>query len=160
RRITNMTNHMKIQLTQLTLLTYLTITTRAATVTGNLTELSLAPLNTTLQFNPTNIVLVTGGGLSAGPPKTVDTVGGAFSIVLDAGDYNVCLPLVPWRSCFGISVPTGNGTYNITNLLSAPATYTYTNNLNYTLKATTPDAAPDVLDAKLSVAGSLSKLYA
>src|SRR5437660_1772465 len=30
----------------------------AATVTGNLMDLSLAPLNTTLQFNPTNVVLV------------------------------------------------------------------------------------------------------
>src|SRR5712691_13281976 len=89
----------------------------SATITGNLTDLSLAPLNTTLQFNPTNIVLVNSAGLSAGPPKTVDSTNGAFSLVLDAGDYTVCLPLIPWRNCFSISVPAGTNTYNLTNLL-------------------------------------------
>src|ERR1043166_5017641 len=43
-------------------------TLNSATVTGNLTDISLGPLNTTLQINPTNIVLVSPFGLSAGPP--------------------------------------------------------------------------------------------
>ena len=50
-----------------------------------------------------------------------------------------------------------NGTVNITNLLSGPRTYTYTNNLNYTLKATSNDLGPDFLDQKLSVGGALTK---
>src|ERR1043166_5444881 len=131
----------------------------AATITGNLTDISLGPLNTTLQINPTNIVLVNPLGLSAGPPATIATTNGSFSVVLDAGDYTICLPLVQWRNCFTISVPTGTNTYNITNLLVAPQTYTYTNNLNYTLKAMGADAVPDFLDGKLAVAGTLSKLY-
>jgi len=36
-------------------------------------------------------------------------------------------------------------TVNITNLLASPQTYTYTNNLNYSIKATPTDTGPDVL---------------
>ena len=61
------------------------------------------------------------------------------------------------KNGFQISVMDTNATINITNLLSLPHTYTYTNNLNYTVKATTNDLGPDVLDRKLSVAGTLSK---
>jgi hypothetical protein len=43
-------------------------------------------------------------------------VSGAFSIVLDAGDYTVSLPLLGWRKPFIISVANTNGTVNITNL--------------------------------------------
>ena len=130
-----------------------------ATITGNLTDISLAPLSTKLQFNPTNDVLVSTSGLSAGPPRTIDTTNGAFAIVLDAGDYTVSLPLVPWRKSFVISVPTGTNTCNLSNVLAAPRTYTYTNNLNYSVKGAAADLSPDTLDAKISVTGSLSKLY-
>jgi hypothetical protein len=99
----------------------------AATVTGNLTDISLAPLNTKLMFAPTDQVLVGSGGLSAGPPRVIDTVNGAFNITLEAGDYNVSLPLAPWRQAFVISVLDTNATYNITNLMAAPRTYLYTN---------------------------------
>src|SRR5882762_9486027 len=68
----------------------------AATVMGNLTDISIQALDTKLIFTPTNDVLVTGTGLSAGPPKIIDTTAGAFSLVLDAGDYTVSLPLIPW----------------------------------------------------------------
>jgi len=74
-------------------------------------------------------VLVTGNGLSAGPPKVVDSVNGQFSIVLEAGDYSVSLPLIPWRQPFGISVMDTNATLNITNVMNVAVTYTYTNNL-------------------------------
>ncbi len=130
-----------------------------ATITGNLTDISLAPLSTKLQFNPTNDVLVSTSGLSAGPPRTIDTTNGGFAIVLDAGDYTVSLPLVPWRKSFVISVPTGTNTCNLINVLAAPRTYTYTNNLNYYVKGAAADLSPDTLDAKISVTGSLSKLY-
>lgn len=130
----------------------------AATVTGNLTDISIQPLNTRLLFTPTTNVLVTPSGLNAGPPKIVDTTNGAFSLMLEAGDYTISLPLIPWRRPFPISVFATNGAVNLTNLLGAPQSYTYTNNLNYSLKTIAADAAPDFLSAKLNVAGSLAKL--
>ena len=102
-------------------------TIHAATVVGNLTDISIQPLNTKLMFSPSTNVLLTPAGLNAGPPKVIDTVSGAFSLALEAGDYSVSLPLIPWRRPFGISVFTTNGTVNITNLLASPTTYTYTN---------------------------------
>jgi hypothetical protein len=132
----------------------------AATVTGYLTDITVGALNTKLTFAPTNDVLVTPSGLSAGPPKVIETASGSFSLTLEAGDYTVSLPLIPWRRPFGIAVPSTNGTLNITNLLTNPHTYTYTNNLSYTVKATTYDSGPDVLDAKIAVAGTLKKLLA
>jgi hypothetical protein len=129
----------------------------AATVTGALQDISVQALNTKLVFTPTNEVLLTDSGLSAGPGKVVQTSSGSFNVALEAGDYTVSLPLIPWRRPFVISVMRTNGTVNITNLLANPRTYTYTNNLNYTLKATASDGVPDFLDGKLSVAGALSK---
>src|SRR5947208_1662204 len=61
---------MKASLPVLTFLTLLTLSTHplpAATVTGNLTDVSLAPLNTKLVFAPTNEVLMCSGGLRVGP---------------------------------------------------------------------------------------------
>src|SRR5437899_7762558 len=43
-----------------------------ATITGTLRDISIQALETKLMFAPTNEVLVTGNGLSAGPPKVVD----------------------------------------------------------------------------------------
>src|SRR5204862_8164807 len=70
-------------------------TIRAATVTGNLTDISLQSLNTKLIFTPTNEVQLDGTRLIAGPPKILDTTSGAFSITLDTGNYTVSLPMVP-----------------------------------------------------------------
>src|SRR5438128_155860 len=109
------------------------LTSPAATVTGTLQDISLQALDTKLIFTPTNKVLVTGTGLSAGPPKIVDSVNGAFSIALEAGDCTVSLPLITSRLPFVISVFSTNGTVNITNLLAPPYTYTYTNNLTANL---------------------------
>jgi hypothetical protein len=105
---------------------------RAATVVGTLQDISIEGLNTKLTFWPTTNVLLTPSGLNAGPPKTINVSNGQFSLPLEAGDYLVSLPLIPWRTFFAISVFPTNGTLNITNLLSAPKTYTYTNNLNWT----------------------------
>lgn len=132
-------------------------TAQSATITGTLHDLSLQPLDTKLVFTPTNAVLVTASGLSAGPPRVIDITNGAFSLVLDAGDYTVSLPLVPTRRPFVISVFDTNGTLDITSLLSAPQTYTYTNNLNYAVKATPSDTAPNILAAKLDVTSPLTK---
>ncbi len=129
----------------------------AATVTGNLTDISIQALDTKLVFTPTNDVLITPSGLNAGPPKLVETAGGQFSIALEAGDYIVTLPLIPWRKPFGISVMDTTDTINITNLLAAPKTYTYTNNLDFTFKATPGDTAPNVLGAKLEAGSALAK---
>jgi hypothetical protein len=129
----------------------------AATVVGDLKDISIQTLNTKIMFAPTNEVLVTPSGLSAGPPSVTESSGGHFSTVLEAGDYTVSLPLIPWRHSFGISVFDTNGTVNITNLLSSPHTYTYTNNLDYRLKSIAQDTTPDFLDAKLVVLGSLTK---
>jgi hypothetical protein len=94
----------------------------AATIIGNLQDISQQSLDTRISFAPTNQVLVTGGGLSVGPPRIIDSVNGAFSIVLDTGDYTVSLPLLGWRKPFIISVLNTNGTVNITNL---PITYPF-----------------------------------
>src|SRR5207253_10368713 len=104
-----------------------TLSMPAATVTGNLTDLSIQPLNTRILLSPTTNVLLTPSGLNAGPPKVIDSLNGAFSLDLEAGDYTVSLPLIPWRRSFPISVFATNGSVNITNLLSAPQSYTYTN---------------------------------
>jgi hypothetical protein len=103
----------------------------AATVVGTLQDISLQALNTKLTFAPSTNVLLTTSGLSAGPPRTIETANGQFALPLEAGDYTVSLPLVPWRKPFLISVFATNGTVNITNLLTSPKTYTYTNNLNW-----------------------------
>src|SRR5262245_56527007 len=59
--------------TYLTLLTHLIFSAGATTVTGTLRDISVQALDTKITFAPTNLVLVTGTGLSAGPPKTIDT---------------------------------------------------------------------------------------
>jgi hypothetical protein len=97
---------------------FLPLTSPAAVITGNLLDITGSPLTTQITFSPTNLVLTSAGGLSAGPPRTITATNGAFSIALDAGDYTVCLPLVPWRKCFSISVPASSASYNITNLLT------------------------------------------
>src|SRR5262245_505065 len=107
---------------------------RGATVVGSLRDISDRPLNTRLRFSPTNSVLVTPSGLSAGPPVVIQTTNGGFAVALEAGDYVVSVPLIPWRHPFAMAVPPTNGVINITNLLAAPQTYTYTNNLNYAVK--------------------------
>src|SRR5260370_18405256 len=58
-----------------------------ATITGNLTDISLAPLSTKLHFNPTNALLVSTSGLTAGPPRTLDTTNGGVAIVLAASEH-------------------------------------------------------------------------
>jgi hypothetical protein len=94
----------------------------AATIIGNLQDISQQSLDTRISFAPTNQVLVTGNGLSVGSPRIIDSVNGAFSIVLEAGDYTVSMPLLGWRKPFVISVMNTNGTVNITNL---PITYPF-----------------------------------
>src|SRR6266404_5091350 len=125
------------QLTFLTFLTFLTLPTSAATVVGNLTDISLAPLDTKLMFAPTNTVLVSPSGLSAAPPKVIGTADGAFYVVLGAGDYTVSLPLIPWRNPFLISVMDTTATLNITNAMTTPVTYTYTNRLTIEVRDST-----------------------
>lgn len=91
---------------------------RTGTLTGTLRDLQLNTLTTPLTFYPTNAVLVTGSGLSAGPALTIYPTNGVFSTVLDAGPYTVCLQLNTWRKCFHLDMPAGTNSYNITNLIS------------------------------------------
>src|SRR2546421_700571 len=69
--------------------------TQAATVIGTLQDISIQALDTTLIFTPTNEVLVTGTGLSAGPPIMIDTTGaiviGTNTATGGAGD-NILMP--------------------------------------------------------------------
>ncbi len=99
----------------------------AATVTGNLTDISLRPLDTPMLVAPAADVLIGAAGLSAGPARMVTTTNGAFAIPLDAGDYTVSFPLVPTRKPFLIAVPFAAGPLDITNLMNPPRTYTHTN---------------------------------
>jgi hypothetical protein len=136
------------------------ISSHAATVFGNLTDISLAPLNTKLLFSPTNVVLVSPSGLSAGPPRLIDTTAGAFSLTLDAGDYTVSLPLLAWRHSFCISVPQTPASINITNLLCSPVIYTYTNRFIPPLHVNTSrvtvlctDGTATLLDSPATISG-------
>ena len=99
----------------------------ATTVFGNLNDITDQGLNTKLMFAPTNEVMVAPSGLNAGPPKIITTLNGAFSLPLEPGDYTVSLPLITWRHPFQISVFDSASPVNITNLLTAPRTYIYTN---------------------------------
>jgi hypothetical protein len=130
----------------------------AATIIGNLKDISQQSLDTRISFAPTNQVLVTGGGLSVGPPRIIDTANGAFSIVLDAGDYTVSLPLLGWRKPFIISVLNTNGTVNITNL---PITYPFPEHhalhVNaFAVNAWSTNVATSLLDSTMTIpAGTL-----
>jgi hypothetical protein len=130
-----------------------TFNLQPATVIGNLSDISLQPLDTRISFAPTNQVLVTGAGLSAGPPRILQTVNGSFSIVLDAGDYTVSLPLLGWRKPFIISVMNTNGTVNITNL---PMSYPFPDHpLSHAnalaITAWSTNIATSLLDTPLSI---------
>jgi hypothetical protein len=92
-------------------------TSQSATITGTLTDISTAPLNTKLLFSPTNEILCTSSGISAGPARILDTTNGAFSLTLEAGNYTVTLPSVACRKPFCIYVPVTNATLDITNLV-------------------------------------------
>jgi hypothetical protein len=130
----------------------------AATIIGNLKDISQQSIDTRISFAPTNQVMVTGGGLSVGPPRIIDSANGAFSIVLDAGDYTVSLPLLGWRKPFIISVLNTNGTVNITNL---PITYPFPDNHPLHVNAVAVNAwstnvATSLLDATMTIpAGTL-----
>jgi hypothetical protein len=130
----------------------------AATIIGNLKDISQQSLDTRISFAPTNQVLVTESGLSVGPPRIIDSANGAFSIVLDAGDYTVSMPLLGWRKPFIISVLNTNGTVNITNL---PITYPFPDHhpLHVNAAAVTAwstNVATSLLDGTMTVpAGTL-----
>jgi hypothetical protein len=130
----------------------------AATIIGNLQDISQQSLDTRISFAPTNQVLVTGGGLSVGPPRIIDSASGAFSIVLEAGDYTVSLPLLGWRKPFVISVLNTNGTVNITNLpISYPFPDHHPLHVNaVAVNAWSTNGATSLLDETMSFpAGSL-----
>ena len=93
RHVVNPSRSAKIHLL-LALLTAMMLPphSHAATVTGVLQDISIQALNTKLTFSPTTNVLLTATGLNAGPPRTIETTNGKFSIVLEAGDYTVRLP--------------------------------------------------------------------
>jgi hypothetical protein len=130
----------------------------AATIIGNLQDISQQSLDTRISFAPTNQVLVTGGGLSVGPPRILQSTNGAFSIVLDPGDYTVSLPLLGWRKPFVISVLNTNGTVNITNLpISYPFPDHHPLHVNaVAVNAWSTNTATSLLDETMSfAAGSL-----
>jgi len=97
---------------------------QGASVWGNLVDIQLGHLETKVTFYPTNLVLVTASGISAGPAITITATNGYFSNRFDCGDYVVSFPLVPWRKSFTITVPCNTNVYNITNLMTEVITYT------------------------------------
>jgi hypothetical protein len=125
----------------------------AATVIGNLQDISQQSLDTRISFAPTNQVMVTGGGLSVGPPRILQSTNGSFSIVLDAGDYTVSLPLLGWRKPFTISVPNTNGIVNVTNLpISYPFPDHHPLHVNAdAVNAWSTNVATSLLDGALSI---------
>jgi hypothetical protein len=130
----------------------------AATIIGNLQDISQQSLDTRISFAPTNQVLVTAGGLSVGPPRILQSTNGSFSIVLEAGDYTVSLPLLGWRKPFVISVLNTNGSVNITNLpISYPFPDHHPLHVNaVAVNAWSTNTATSLLDETMSFpAGSL-----
>ena len=125
----------------------------AATIIGNLQDISQQSLDTRISFAPTNQVMVTGGGLSVGPPRILQSTNGSFSIVLDAGDYTVSLPLLGWRKPFIISVLNTNGIVNITNLpISYPFPDHHPLHVNtVAVNAWSTNVATSLLDGTLSI---------
>jgi len=125
----------------------------AATIIGTLQDISQQSLDTRISFAPTNQVLITGGGLSVGPPRILQSTNGSFSIVLDAGDYTVSLPLLGWRKPFIISVLNTNGIVNITNLpISYPFPDHHPLHVNaVAVNAWSTNVATSLLDGTLSI---------
>lgn len=127
----------------------------AITCTGLVHDISIAPLNSTITFSPTNRVLVSGGNLMGGPARTITPTNGGFSLLLAEGNYDVT---IGQKRAFTICVPGGSDTRNITNLIcSGAGTYTYTNSFQGLVKVTSADTNPDFLAAKVLVAGRLAK---
>jgi len=128
----------------------------AATITGNLKDISQQSIDTRISFAPTNQVMITSSGLSVGPPRIIDSTNGAFSIVLDPGDYTVSLPLLGWRKPFIISVSNTNGTVNITNL---PIAYPFLDHhplhVNaFAVSAWSTNVATSLLDRTMTIAAN------
>ncbi len=98
-----------------------------ATVQGRLVDISQQALDTRIIFAPVEDVLISPSGLSAGPPRIIASSNGLFNLLLEAGDYQVTLPLIPARKPFMIAVPQTTATLNITNLMNPPRTYFHTN---------------------------------
>lgn len=94
------------------------------TVTGLVSQITSAALETKITFTPASDILLLTNGLSAGPAKTISSAAnGGFTNTFNPGTYLVRLPLVSGRNAFTIAVPHGNGIENITNLIAAPWTY-------------------------------------
>jgi hypothetical protein len=98
----------------------------AATVTGTLQDVGLAPVVTNLVFTPLSTPTSSGSSIIIfSKPKTITTTAlGAFSTNLAAGDYKVQIGLIS-KDSFLISVPTNETSYSWVALATNTLTYTY-----------------------------------
>lgn len=99
---------------------------QASTVTGNLKDTQgTALVGTNIVFAPLSTPQVENPFLIPSTDKTVTSgAGGAFSIVLEQGDYKVTIGGRA-RDSFIISVPNDAASYNISTLVSSALTYIY-----------------------------------
>lgn len=125
----------------------------AATVTGNLLNLGLGPLNTQISFTCTNNPQILPGiGIGAGSTILVTPVNGVISTNLGPGGYIVRIP--PYQ--FTIAVPNDTNSHDIGDLAtSGVVTYTYTNNLQYAVRAAAGDSTPSFLGSKLAAGNGI-----
>lgn len=96
------------------------------TVWGRTIDLGGSSLETKLTWTPTNLTMISSGGLQVGAARTITSTNGWFTNVWDCGDYWV-KPALTGRAAFLVAVPCGGGTNNITNLIVNATSYVYTN---------------------------------
>jgi hypothetical protein len=104
---------------------------RAATITGNVQDITGSPYSPPLRFLPLSTPLANGPATILDVPRSTPVVNGSFSIVLVGGLYNV--DFGPPNKPMKILVPPNDaGTYNfntVANLATNLGTFVFTNTL-------------------------------
>lgn len=124
----------------------LALRVQAATITGNLLDITGSAVDMELTFRPMTPPFASGLNTVVRGSKRVTSSGGAFTVVLLQGDYQVSSS----RLNGYIAVPTGSGTYNINSVWSRYFSFLAT---NYIASVTAADTTPSYLADKI-LAGS------
>lgn len=127
---------------------------RAVEWTGDNLNLAvtLTPWNTSFPgiYNTTNFL--------AGLDKVITPTNGYFQTNLLAGDYRMLIAGISRGIMLSVTNDPSGTVHSLTEFIQSGnvGTYTYTNNANYTVKATPSDTSPSTLSDKIQVAGTLT----
>jgi len=94
----------------------------AATVIGTFADATGTPTTYTIRFQPLSTPTLSGSSVITSVAQSTSATDGILGIVLQPGDYEV---RVGAKDAFTISVPTTDGTYNISSLITSDITYRY-----------------------------------